>query len=166
VNATIFIPVNVTDRFFSTPLPLMAPRSPSIQSFFEVAKPPACAPLQTPTSLVATPGDGFTTKEIDAVLYPKIDNSWMPSRNYEEIDIAELIPGPRSVMFHGRIANLYDHPTTSKKPKAAKGCVKLIVKDDSGAVTVSTERSTFFRKAATFITNERLNSRLDCGMQT
>jgi len=37
----------------------------------------------------------------------------------------------------GRIVNFYDQTTTSKMPKAAKGCLKMIMKDDTGALTVS-----------------------------
>ncbi len=38
----------------------------------------------------------------------------------------------------GRIVNFHNIATPSKMPKAAQGCLKLIVKDDTGAFTVST----------------------------
>ena len=37
----------------------------------------------------------------------------------------------------GRVANIYDVANAPKTPRSAKGCVKLCVKDDSGAITVS-----------------------------
>ncbi|KAF2432419.1 hypothetical protein EJ08DRAFT_131912 [Tothia fuscella] len=110
----------------------MAPQNPSIQSFFSSSKP--TNPPSSPSS--AIPGDGFTPQEVDAVLLPTIDESWMPAQEYEEVEIASLIPGPRCVTLQGRIANFYDQATPSKKPRAAKGCVKVIIKDESGAVTV------------------------------
>ena len=38
----------------------------------------------------------------------------------------------------GRVVNLHHIATPSKMPKAATGCLKLTVKDDTGAFTVST----------------------------
>ncbi len=36
----------------------------------------------------------------------------------------------------GRIVNFYDSPKPSKRPKAAQGCLKIILADDTGAMTV------------------------------
>lgn len=36
----------------------------------------------------------------------------------------------------GRVANIYDVINSPKTPKSAKGCAKLTVKDDGGAITV------------------------------
>jgi hypothetical protein len=114
---------------------------PSIQSFFKSSKPSTPQTHAQPTTPTQTqpskPGDGFTEAEVDVVLRPTIDESWLPSREYEEVEIASLVPGPGCVTFMGRIANFYDQSTPSKRPRAAKGCVKIIVKDDSGALTVS-----------------------------
>jgi len=81
-------------------------------------------------------GDGFTSAEVDAVLHPSVDNSWTPTEDYAEFAIADLALGPRGITFQDRIANSYDQRTLIKKPQAAKGCVKCVVKDNSGAVTV------------------------------
>jgi hypothetical protein len=123
----------------------MPPQFPSIQSFFQSSKSssskqPAKHSSKPPTAQNAL-GDGFTADEVNAVLHPKIDNSWTPTKHYEDVDIASLVPGPHRVTFQGRIVNLYDQQCPSKKPRAAKGCVKCIVKDDSGAMTV---RMSFF----------------------
>lgn len=56
---------------------------------------------------------------------------------YAECDIRDLYPGPQAVTFMGRIANIFDVANTPKTPRSAKGCVKLCVKDNSGAITVS-----------------------------
>jgi hypothetical protein len=63
----------------------MAPQTPSIQSFFPVSKPTAHAAPTTQED--GKPGDGFTSEEIDAVLHPTIDESWLPSQDYEEYEI-------------------------------------------------------------------------------
>lgn len=119
----------------------MAPQSASIQSFFKSSKPgTSLAHAQSVTPSQAQPkepGDGFTEAEVEAVLHPVIDESWVPAQDYEEFEIASLIPGPKCVTIQGRVANFYDQNTPSKMPRAAKGCVKIIVKDDSGALTVS-----------------------------
>jgi hypothetical protein len=86
-------------------------------------------------------GDGFTTDEVDAVLHPSIDNSWTPTQDYKESDIGTLDAGPKCVTFMGRIVNFYDQATPSKRPRAAQGYIKLIVADDTGALTVSLKRS-------------------------
>ena len=57
-------------------------------------------------------------------------------QNYEETEIGSLVPGPQRVALMGRVANFYDQSTPNKMPQAAKGCVKIIVKDDTGALTV------------------------------
>lgn len=62
---------------------------------------------------------------------------WTPDRDYEEFDIDSLELGPRCVTFQGRIANFYDQSTPSKRPRAAKGCVKILMKDENGLVLVS-----------------------------
>lgn len=122
---------------------IMAPRSASIQSFFKSSKPAtSLAHAQTVTASQTQPkepGDGFTAAEVEAVLHPIIDESWVPGQDYEEFEIANLVPGPKCVTIQGRVANFYDQNTPSKKPRAAKGCVKIIVKDGSGALTVSTK---------------------------
>ncbi|KAE9988033.1 hypothetical protein EG327_003557 [Venturia inaequalis] len=119
----------------------MAPQSASIQSFFKSSKPGTSLAHAQPvaSSQIQTnkPGDGFTAAEVEAVLHPVIDESWVPAQDYEEFEIANIVPGPKCVSIQGRVANFYDQNMPSKKPRAAKGCVKIIVKDDSGALTVS-----------------------------
>ncbi|EON69735.1 hypothetical protein W97_08997 [Coniosporium apollinis CBS 100218] len=113
----------------------MAPQFPSIEQFFE--KQSSQSPKKRARSSSPSQGrDGFTEAEVDAVLHPPANQTWSPPNEYEEIDIAALIPGPKCVTFVGRVANFYDQGTPSKKPRAAKGCVKIIVKDDTGALTV------------------------------
>jgi hypothetical protein len=80
-------------------------------------------------------GDGFTSEELDTVLHPP-SAQWAPTQDYEEADIGALEPGPQYVTFTGRVVNLYNMPKSSKKPMAAKGCLKLMVADDTGALTV------------------------------
>jgi hypothetical protein len=55
---------------------------------------------------------------------------------YEEVSIKDLVPGPKRVSFTGRVVNIYDQNVESKMPKAAKGCLKLLVKDASAMILV------------------------------
>jgi hypothetical protein len=114
----------------------MAPQFPSIQSFFSATKPNISVPKRATSDACPSSGDGFTDAEVQAVLQPTIDKNWLPDQEYEELDIAALTPGPGCVTFQGRVANFFNQATPSKKPRAAKGCVKIIVKDDTGAITV------------------------------
>lgn len=62
---------------------------------------------------------------------------WQFQDDYEHVSIGELAPGSRKVFFLARVVNLYDQPSThSKVPKSAKGCLKLLVKDDSALISV------------------------------
>lgn len=72
---------------------------------------------------------------MDVVLHPT-SAQWMPTQEYEEVDIGALEPGPKFVTFMGRIVNLYNMPKPSKREEAARGLLKLTVADDTGALTV------------------------------
>ena len=116
----------------------MAPQIPSIQSFFQPEVPftkkkqqPAAPPRDQ-----SSVGDGFTSSEIEAALHPAL-HKWQPRTTYSEIDICELVAGPGCVVLTGRLVNFHDIATPSKMPKAAQGCLKLTVKDDTAAFTVS-----------------------------
>ncbi|KAF2659653.1 hypothetical protein K491DRAFT_755187 [Lophiostoma macrostomum CBS 122681] len=133
----------------------MPPQSPSIQSFFSsspsksISQAGASSPAKSlagqlfpspPSQLPSASsgietGDGFTAEEIDAVLHPP-SAQWTPTQGYEEADIGRLEPCPKFVTFIGRIVNFYDMVRPSKRPLAAKGCLKLMVADDTGALTV------------------------------
>ena len=67
---------------------------------------------------------------------------WYPSIEYKRTDIASLMPGPGRIAITGRIANFYHMQTPSKSPHAAKGCLKLMVKDDTGTIEVSLQPPT------------------------
>lgn len=43
-------------------------------------------------------GDGFTEEELADALDP-MNKKWNPDRDYEEMTIAELLPGPKAVLF-------------------------------------------------------------------
>ena len=111
----------------------MSPQLPSIQSFFQ----PEVSPTRKPatTQPPCETGDGFGAEEIEATLQPML-HKWQPRGNYEEVEIGSLMPGPGCVALMGRIVNFYDQATPSKAPQAAKGCLKVIVKDDTGALMV------------------------------
>ena len=58
---------------------------------------------------------------------------------YKEVSISELVPGPRRVSFIGRVFNMYDQGVRSKMPRAAQGCLKLLIKDEHTMVLVRSE---------------------------
>jgi len=112
----------------------MVPQFPSIQSFFE--KEPALRKSKAVNDDPQTESsDGFIEAEVEAALHPKL-HKWVPRGEYENMDIGSLILGPGCVALVGRIVNFYDQPTPSKRPQAARGCFKVIIKDDTGAMTV------------------------------
>ena len=93
-------------------------------------------PNQAPSSQ-ALPGDGFTSTEIESALNPtQFVSQWLPEHDYFEYDIGRLRPGPKHVTFVGRVVNLYHTAKPSKRPNAAQGCLKLMLGDDTGAITV------------------------------
>ena len=116
----------------------MAPQIPSIQSFFQ-PEVPSARKTQKPAAppQLSDTGDGFTSSEIEAALHPTL-HKWQPRTTYNETNISDLGAGPGCVTLMGRIVNLHNIATPSKMPKAAQGCFKLIVKDDTGAFAVST----------------------------
>lgn len=89
----------------------------------------------------SSPGDGFTQSErYVETRAPEEDKSWVPQQEYTDMDIADLVPGPGCRTFMGRIVNFFDQPNSSKMPRAAKGCVKMVVKDDTGVISVLHDR--------------------------
>jgi hypothetical protein len=126
VQQTFFL-----DFLSSSRTSLMAPFVPFIQRIPAEKAPDQVADgAQTPPYL----GDGFTLNETRD--NPR-SQPWIPPGLYEDLDIKSLVPGPRPVLFMGRIINLLEQLTPSKKANAAIGFMKLIVKDDTGAIMVS-----------------------------
>ena len=116
---------------------------PSIQSFYKptsTPRPSSTTPHSNQASTTInsslTTSDGFTASEMTSNLSQDL-TPWTPRQEYEEVEIAELTPGPGRVSFMGRVVNFYPQPMASKKEVAAKGYIKALVKDDSGAVAVS-----------------------------
>ncbi|KAF2209754.1 hypothetical protein CERZMDRAFT_46572 [Cercospora zeae-maydis SCOH1-5] len=103
----------------------------SIQAYLTPVTSPAKSPaVETPV------GDGFTAEELQEALKPRLQETWHPDFEYADMEISDLIAGPQAVAFMGRVANIYDVANSSRTPRSAKGCVKLCVKDGSGAITV------------------------------
>ena len=119
----------------TTTTKIMPAQNSSIQSFFqpEVLS-PSHKPHHRPSSKIDT-NDGFTSSEVEAALHHSL-HKWQPRNTYNEIDIGSLVPGPGCVALMGRVANFYDQTMNSKSPQAAKGCLKVIVRDDTGAFVV------------------------------
>lgn len=56
--------------------------------------------------------------------------------DYEEVDLGSLEPGPRHLALVGRVVNFSDQVRPSKSRKAAQGCIKVVIADDTGVLTV------------------------------
>ena len=113
----------------------MAAPNPSIQSFFQPDEtcPKRLKGNRSPLAI----GDGFTAEKVKATVHQPTLPKWQPRGTYEAADIATLGPGPGCVAIVGRVVNYHHIETPSKAPYAAKGCINLVVKDDSAAMVVS-----------------------------
>lgn len=67
---------------------------------------------------------------------PTLTSTWTPTLDYDQVPIGALEPGPHNVTIMGRVVNIYDVPKHSKRSSAAQGYLKLMVADDTGAMTV------------------------------
>lgn len=105
----------------------------SIQAFFPPTPSSSSPTKAMPSSSI---GDGFTTEEVEDATKPLSLKAWQPEVDYAECEIRDLYPGPRCVTFMGRVANIFDFSNAPRTPRSAKGCVKLCVKDEHGAITV------------------------------
>ncbi|KAL6709076.1 hypothetical protein ACN47E_001892 [Coniothyrium glycines] len=101
------------------------PASSSIQSYF------SSSPRKNSDSF-AQDDVQSTMPSSGVVVLPQ----WMPSLEYEVVDLGDLQPGPRNVMLMGRIVNFYDIAKPSKSHKAAQGCLKVMLADDTGVLTM------------------------------
>ena len=61
----------------------------------------------------------------------------IPHHEYEEVPLSTLAPGPRRIKFSARVVNIHDQPVASKSSKAARGCLKVLVKDNNATLLVS-----------------------------
>ncbi|KAF1829693.1 hypothetical protein BDW02DRAFT_509332 [Decorospora gaudefroyi] len=86
--------------------------------------------------------DGFTVDEVQSALAPaeatatRPTDQCQPSLDYEEADLGSLEPGPRPLALIGRIVYFNDQARPSKSHKAAQGCIKMMLADDTGVLTV------------------------------
>jgi hypothetical protein len=132
-------PQQFTSRFLSHHL-LTMPALLSIQSYF--------------SSSPAKNSDGFTANEVQSALAPAgaawavshltplettsslIHHASKPTLDYEEVALGTLEPGPRNLALIGRVVYFNDQAKPSKSHKAAQGCIKIMLADDTGVLTV------------------------------
>ncbi|KAF2848109.1 hypothetical protein T440DRAFT_401927 [Plenodomus tracheiphilus IPT5] len=103
------------------------PASSSIQSYFTSSS----SPLKS--------SDGFTPAELqssrqEAGATPA--TTWTPVLEYEEASLGDLEPGPRNLQLMGRVVNFYDTSKPCNSHKAAQGCLKIMLADDTGVLTL------------------------------
>ncbi|KAI9844705.1 MAG: hypothetical protein M1837_005447 [Sclerophora amabilis] len=113
----------------------MAPQSLSIQSFFPRVAPRECT-ITVPGAASATGSTGSTVETVDD---PKHESAKIRAtyQHYPKVQIGELDPGPpRAIALRGRIVNVSEPPSTPRKPQAAKGHLRIILQDDTGALVV------------------------------
>lgn len=127
----------------------------SIQAYFPPA--PTSSPEKSYIPSSDPPsGDGFTAEEVQDAVKAKPAEPWHPPGEYAELEIQDLEPGPKAVTFMGRVANIFDVANTPKTPRSAKGCMKLCVKDDKGAITVISLTMLFHDTTTNWIEKVRL----------
>jgi hypothetical protein len=130
---------------------MMAQSPQNIKSFFEPTSSPSQSPRKNDLPIVRTTpaaiGDGPTQSKVRNAA--KLDPDGRdPQHDYEAVSIGQLAPGPRRVSFTTRVVNLYDQSVNSKMQNSAKGCLKVLVKDDSAFILAC--RSLPFLVHATF----------------
>ncbi|EPE27351.1 Nucleic acid-binding protein [Glarea lozoyensis ATCC 20868] len=108
---------------------------PTIQSFYQPELPASTSIPEPTSSQPSPPGDGFTESELLAAQDP-LTRPWNPTREYTQLTISSLVPGPLPVTFNGRIVNLSTIRGTSQKEKSAAGWHYLLIKDDSSVISV------------------------------
>ncbi|KAF2137515.1 uncharacterized protein K452DRAFT_196077, partial [Aplosporella prunicola CBS 121167] len=87
-------------------------------------------------------GDAFTPAEIAIALEERdatLRQPFIPppgERPYEKVSLDALMPTQRGVVFKGRVRNLQTLSTraVSQAPGAAKGCLRVVIGDEGGAV--------------------------------
>ena len=126
---------------------IMPAQNSSIQSLVQPEVPSSSHKSHRSASSKTDTKDGFTSSEVEATSHPSL-HKWQPRTTYNDIEIGSLVPGPGCVALMGRVANLYDQTINSKSPQAAKGCLKIIVKDDTGAFAVITRPTPVFDDSA------------------
>ena len=70
---------------------------------------------------------------------------WRPQHDYEDVSIGELASGRRRVSFTARVVNLSHRSVHGKMPRQAKGCLNVLVKDDSALILVCLLSSSYPR---------------------
>ncbi|KAH8808026.1 hypothetical protein F5884DRAFT_881648 [Xylogone sp. PMI_703] len=108
----------------------MAPSYPSIQSFYRREPPKSnLHPNSSSPSLGLNTENKSTPSKLSS-------QNWNPDQQSNVLNIGDLIPGPKAVAFRGRIVNYRTiYGKTRKQPKAS-GWQYLVVKDDTGAISV------------------------------
>ncbi|KAI4932948.1 hypothetical protein J4E85_003351 [Alternaria conjuncta] len=59
-----------------------------------------------------------------------------PTLDYEEADLDTLEPGPCNLTLMGRVVYFNDQSKPSRSHKGAQGCIKILLADDTGVLTV------------------------------
>jgi hypothetical protein len=117
---------------------------PSIQSFYkrEISTDTKKYPSSSSRTI---PGDGFTEEELSDALDP-LHRDWKPEREYEELGIGDLVPGPKAITFIGRVVNVSTIWGRSQKQPKAAGWHYVILKNNTAAISVFnlSEQITFF----------------------
>ena len=138
---------------FSACISMAPPLCLSIESYFEPktitsqgqGKPPKSPPAWSPTNqpsshTISDTGDGFSAYELAKASEPEssleANRQWVSGVGYQHVDIDDLHPGPRRVRIQGRVVNFRHYLQGMKKPPAARGCWRILVKDDTGVISV------------------------------
>lgn len=123
--------------------------SPCTSSLKQDAPPKGSSPPRAPA-----PDNSFASSERAANITSSPLSKWSPEHDYEEVSIRDLCPGPRWATFTCRVINIYDQAIESKMPLSAKGCLKILVKDDTATVLIKLwyASTTYYLRLGTLLT--------------
>ncbi|KAL8937210.1 MAG: hypothetical protein Q9216_004538 [Gyalolechia sp. 2 TL-2023] len=91
--------------------------------------------LRHPVEGPGAAGDDVDGGEVEATVQPAL-HAWKPNKHYEDVQISKLVPGSAPVCLLGRLINFYEQPIPGRMPYAAKGCLKVVMKDDTGIMMI------------------------------
>ena len=111
--------------------------SGSIRSFMHPLTPPHSSKARSNLLVLNFHSCSLAEDGVDEQTNPNPLAECSPQQDYEDASIGDLVPGPRRVSFTARIVNMYEQTVESKMPQAAKGCFRLLMKDDSALLLVA-----------------------------
>ncbi|KAL8841516.1 MAG: hypothetical protein Q9170_000899 [Blastenia crenularia] len=92
--------------------------------------------MDTPQRTIPTAaGDGFTSDEVEATIRPTL-HTWTSPHHFEATQVNKLVSESKPVCLVGRLVNFYEPPAPKSMPYSAKGCLKVLMRDETGVMMI------------------------------